>query len=199
MQESYFEGSGGGGLSESQILTLIEGLNLAGKPAQNLNVLASDDNSNLIQAPLTTGKVWVGVGDIPTEKDYYKIQYFDATVGTGGDYATITLAISANKYRLKLLSDIVNTFSLSTYVLIDCNNYSITGNITNNYDYQRLNNLKLIGNFVNNADYCVFSDIRCGKITNTNGAIRNVFDNIQYTGTATDSDATTRKWDVYKN
>jgi hypothetical protein len=120
------------------------------------------------------------------------------TVGTGADYATITLAKNAFKNRLKLISHITDTFTLIDFTIIDCNGYNITGNITNTFNTQRLEKLSIVGNFVNNADDCVFSDIRCGNITNTNGAICNVFDNIQYTGTATDSDATTRKWDVYK-
>jgi hypothetical protein len=36
-------------------------------------------------------------------------QYFDASVGTGGDYATIELALAANKYILKVLSSIVTS------------------------------------------------------------------------------------------
>lgn len=55
--------------------------------------------------------------------------FFDATVGTGGDYATIALAIAAGKYKLKLVSDIPDYGSMITIndkVYIYLNNYSIT-------------------------------------------------------------------------
>jgi hypothetical protein len=56
------------------------------------------------------------------------VPYFDATVGTGGDYATITLANAASKRVLKQVGNIVETtgdLGTNTFVFGD-KNYTIT-------------------------------------------------------------------------
>jgi len=85
---------------------------------------------NLIKPPLSNGKTWIGdTNNFPIEKDYYQIQYFDATVGTGGDYNTIYDALVAGKHNLKLISNITETttFELTsgTILKIDLNSYTL--------------------------------------------------------------------------
>jgi hypothetical protein len=74
------------------------------------------------------------------------IVMFDATVGTGGDYATVYAAVAASKYTLKLLSNVTETqtFTLgaSVALIIYLNNFNI--NFTNCAVNQPTNTTKVI-------------------------------------------------------
>lgn len=65
--------------------------------------------------------------DYQVANKYYVDKYkgVDATVGSGGDYASIELAIAANKYRLRVISSITTTSQISptepTIIYLDKN------------------------------------------------------------------------------
>jgi len=60
--------------------------------------------------------------------------YYDATVGTGGDYATLKLAEIAGKYNLKAVGDITidDNWTIGNKIKLDLNGYSL---IFGNYQF----------------------------------------------------------------
>ena len=64
------------------------------------------------------------------DSDIFLKVYYDATVGTGGEYATVQAAYAAGKRSLKLISNITETVNLTiaSNTLINLNSYNLTVN-----------------------------------------------------------------------
>jgi len=116
----------------------------------------------LIDQSLTNGKTWVGdSSNLPSEKDYYQIQYFDATVGTGGDYpilGDLITGITAGKRKFKAIGNIASTggsdITLTTgqSIFIDLSIYTLDmGSF--NFDVQQGASLEVTGNYNNASPY----------------------------------------------
>ncbi len=76
---------------------------------------------------------------------------YDATVGVGGDYTTIQLALADEKYALKLVSDVTETVDWGNHskdIIIDADELR-----TINVSISNTNNLIIRGNNINFAIY----------------------------------------------
>lgn len=88
-------------------------------------------SSGIQKVPDDTGN---GSNILCDDGTFKPIGYFDATVGTGGDYPSsgitddINTAVANGKLRLKLISNITLTqnITINNRVIIDCNGYNIS-------------------------------------------------------------------------
>lgn len=105
------------------------------------NFLQTDASGNIVQAALKNGYSIIGsASNLPIEYDALSMAAFDATVGVGGDYATLTAAIAifgANK-RFRVVGNVTEIGDITDNVYIYLNSgvilnmatYNFQGNVT---------------------------------------------------------------------
>ena len=134
---------------------------------------------------------------------------YDATIGTGGDYAEPADAIAASKKRMKFLSNVsaTKTTTCSGFTIIDTNGFTFTftgqtftlsaatriygtilGNLTISVDSCTLFDFTLTGNLVFTSDYNFSNLLRVsGTCTYNAGSDNNIMHGCRVASTFTNS------------
>jgi hypothetical protein len=208
-------------------LLMINSLGYVGigtiNPTYKLEVSGSIKSDNITASNLISKKfIGTNISGSLIETTSLEIKtLFDleVTVGTGGDYTTFELALAANKYKLKLVSNItlsaniilpfvniylnLNSYTISyeayNFTVNSTNRFYINGDCSTNFtipfNNAVLNNNLINGNLSvtgNNAN--ILNPFITGNLTNSGTSI--IVSNARVTGTDTDSGTLTIKWEI---